>query len=329
MLSNVVLIYNHIFRCVTERIPHFTTRLCQKFFGMMCPIQFGASLKKQEKCYQKLTSSESLDAEGFYRIPPEYDNMEIRTFLNQTLKSLDNEDKPFNFNMDLIALTENREELRNLQRTWNRLRGDHGEGHFNLYKLCQNHYRKAALTCIDSLTLVCKKSEIRSFKTIRMKLSTAAGVLEEIPSAKILYNVRSPIAVANSRKRSGWTTAMSKYSNKTLVKEAEIACKIMKQDLEFYTEFTKKSPVSIMLHSYEGLTNNTEIMTREIYSFINKIPPYSLGGWVNWNSKHSKEVGSKWQQNVTLAEFVNYKRVCDLNKYRVKEISEWLEFSLA
>jgi hypothetical protein len=124
--------------------------------------------------------------------------------------------------------------------------------------------------CLETLTDHCTNSQIRSTKTIRMTLQMADKILTLLPDLKIIYLVRDPRAVIQSR------ISLNLVDDQNVAEESSQLCDRMEKDAELIEKSRNKNRIQIV--QYEHFAKNTVSIAKDIFKFLD-YELYSL--WFN------------------------------------------------
>ena len=175
---------------------------------------------------------------------------------------------------------------------------------------CLQRRRQAAAPCLPLLRAICKRSQIRSLKSIRLRLQTALSMVTKYPDVKVVYYVRDPRAIVASR----WTESrefVSSVSRGDIVTEAQILCRKMHSDITTYIHASEAFPENFMMLKYEDLALDADRVLRNMYDFIREpIPPavrrfiiqaahaQEDNGVVGTKRKNMAETANRWKKTL-------------------------------
>ena len=112
--------------------------------------------------------------------------------------------------------------------------------------------------CIQNINNKCRQRRIRATKVIRMTMQSVETVIRKIPDIHIVYYVRDPRGISESRHG-----APIKH-----------LCSTMQADHNDYLILKRKFPEVFHYMRYENLAMNTEQIAQEMFQFLNE--PYPL-----------------------------------------------------
>ena len=107
----------------------------------------------------------------------------------------------------------------------------------SLYKHCRNRLLQQGSHCVKDFKAHCNTHQIRAVKTVRARMTHAKDLLERFPNLTVIHTFRDPRGVVNSRYKNVF---QSLYGANNMVKEAEIYCKLLEQDIRLRRELEKK-----------------------------------------------------------------------------------------
>ena len=296
--------------CLDEVIPFYDEFKCSIILRPVCTERFNEDPIAMELCLKELNSVDKIGDNMFYIIEEQkYINNEILVYLhNKTvLKSMDRN----------VFDTSRRRRGTILDHYYDFITNTLKKGNYKneellgTYKTCMNIRRRKALGCLHHLKEPCEKAKVRVLKTIRMTLDNVLDVRNYIPSLKIIYNLRSPLGIANSRiKTAKGESYTSMYSQqKYVMNEVELVCKVMGKDFETYIK-RNLSHSSVMLHQYEELCINTKKDVQILYDFVGIPVHKDVKKWLSHSSTSSKSKALKWRKAYRMSEYVSYLNRC-------------------
>lgn len=206
------------------------------------------------------------------------------------------------------------------------LRTKHGVEFYSCIKrnITSHHFN----TCLETLTDHCKNSKIRSTKTIRMTLEMADKILTLLPDLKIIYLVRDPRAVIQSR------ISLNLVDDQHVEEESSELCDRMENDVELIEQSRNKNRIKIV--QYEHFAKNSVAIANDIFKFIDyEIDPDVLQ-WIKANSvrsvdrnpfstsRNSAKSIDKWISKISTTTAKQIDKVCDklYNRYGYKRFNE-------
>lgn len=207
------------------------------------------------------------------------------------------------------------------------LRTKHGVEFYSCIKrkTTSRHHFNA---CLETLTNHCTNSQIRSTKTIRMTLKMADKILTLLPDLKIIYLVRDPRAVIQSR------ISLNLVDDQKVAEESSELCDRMEKDAELIEQSRNKNRIQIV--RYEHFAKNAVSIAKDIFKFLDyEIDPDVLQ-WIKANSvrsidrnpfstsRNSARSINKWISKISSETAKQIDKVCDklYNKYGYKSFDE-------
>ena len=133
------------------------------------------------------------------------------------------------------------------------------------YVKCRNEVHRKASKCIGAITDLCDKRKVQAVKTVRARMIHAELLLEHIPDLKVVHLYRKPAPVMPSRRGLG---VLSMYGAKNLVKEAELYCKFLVEDILIERRLAKQYPGQVTSYVFQDYTNDTVGTIRKVLQFV-------------------------------------------------------------
>ena len=133
------------------------------------------------------------------------------------------------------------------------------------YVMCRNDAHSKARRCIDRLENFCNKKEVQAVKTVRARMSHAELLLKRIPNLKVVHLYRKPASVMPSRRG---IHVLSMYGANDLVKEAELYCKLLVEDILIERRLEQQYPGQVTSYVYENYTKDAFGTIREVLEFV-------------------------------------------------------------
>ncbi|XP_064613055.1 carbohydrate sulfotransferase 1-like [Liolophura sinensis] len=175
--------------------------------------------------------------------------------------------------------------------------------------------------CLKEATYACQESKVRVIKTIRFRMSDVSDLMDSLPSLKVVHLVRDPRGIISSR--------MNHFGNykKTgdILEDVTKLCQSMLKDFHSVKLYRRRFPDRIMTILYEDLAERPEVITAQIYKFVNSPLPESVREWIHANTqaetdeelqsfmgtqrKNSSLTASFWRTRISLqlAKYVDQK----------------------
>ncbi|CAC5404994.1 CHST1 [Mytilus coruscus] len=130
--------------------------------------------------------------------------------------------------------------------------------------------------CLESLTYRCKQSSLRVVKTIRMTTELAETLLSSLPNLKIVYLVRDPRAIIQSR------MMLNLVDEQNLKTESTELCSRMDKDMHFLKKSTMKRRIKIV--PYEKFARNSVPEAKDLFKFVGSEFHTYIVKWIEQNS---------------------------------------------
>lgn len=135
------------------------------------------------------------------------------------------------------------------------------------HELCVEKMRKMNIRCMEDGMRRCREAELHVLKVNRMKMNDAEMLLAKNPDLYIIHYVRDPRAIATSRIQRG--LCIDRY-NRDLLREAELICRRMSDDIYHRKLLEAKYPNTTYLLRYEDLVLDPLLWVGEVYRFIGR-----------------------------------------------------------
>lgn len=182
--------------------------------------------------------------------------------------------------------------------------------------------------CLETLTDNCKNSKIRSTKTIRMTLKMADKILTLLPDLKVIYLVRDPRAVIQSR------ISLNLVDDQNVEEESSELCGRMENDVEIIEQSRNKNRIKIV--QYEHFASNTVSTAKDIFNFIDYEIDSEVLQWIKANSvrsvdgnpfstsRNSARSIDKWISKISFKTAKQIDKICDklYNRYGYQSFDE-------
>ncbi|XP_052090753.1 carbohydrate sulfotransferase 3-like [Mytilus californianus] len=133
--------------------------------------------------------------------------------------------------------------------------------------------------CLESLTNRCKQSSLRVVKSIRMTTELAETLLSSLPNLKIVYLVRDPRAIIQSR------MMLNLVDEQNLKTESTELCSRMDKDMHFIKKSTMKRRIKIV--RYEKFARNSVSEAKDLFKFVGSEFHTDIVKWIEQNSVKS------------------------------------------
>ena len=133
------------------------------------------------------------------------------------------------------------------------------------YVQCRNELYNKATTCIENISNTCERRKVQVIKTVRARMSHAEMLLKRIPNLKVLHIYRKPAPVMPSRDRLG---LLSMYGDDDFVKEAELYCKLLVEDILTERRLTEQYPGQVRSYVFQDYTKDIKDVIGEVLEFV-------------------------------------------------------------
>lgn len=122
--------------------------------------------------------------------------------------------------------------------------------------------------CLNKLEQNCRESKLRITKVLRLSLRFLPLLMSEIPDLKILFVVRDPRGIMNSRIKTDWFPIMNN-DTKTVTNNIESLCFKMNEDVKMIDKFKGDFPGRLKDLRLEDIVLNPKKTFQDIFDFIN------------------------------------------------------------
>ncbi|XP_076093192.1 carbohydrate sulfotransferase 1-like [Mytilus galloprovincialis] len=133
--------------------------------------------------------------------------------------------------------------------------------------------------CLKLLTNKCEQSSLRVVKTIRMTTELAVTLLSTLPNLKIVYLVRDPRAIIQSR------MMLNLVVEHNIQTESTELCNRMDKDMYFIEKSTMKNRIQIV--RYEKFARHIVSEAKELFKFVDSDFHNDIVKWIEHNSVKS------------------------------------------
>ena len=175
-------------------------------------------------------------------------------------------------------------------------------------RLCTQATQRAFDNCSQSYIDMCLNSKASVIKSIRLSMAHIGAILERDPDVKVLYLIRDPRAIAQSRistKLSARTARMRNYNSiakeEKLINEANLLCRKMSDDLRKFDVLQKRYPNSLKQVVYENIARSPFQHYEDMYIFAGLNRTRSMVKWLKGrvsSERNNSDFGTK-RQNAT------------------------------
>ena len=114
-------------------------------------------------------------------------------------------------------------------------------------------------TCLRDFENNCNKKRLSVSKVHRLSMQSVEAIIERISDVYIVYYVRDPRGIYNSRPRNACPI--------------QSLCKQMKRDYDIFAKLKKTFPKRLQLLRYEDLANHSAESLEQLFSFLDEPIP--------------------------------------------------------
>lgn len=170
--------------------------------------------------------------------------------------------------------------------------------HIAKYLACMGAYRPKLDTCVRTVEKRCRSSRINVAKLTKIPLRALETFLRDNPFARVVYYVRDPRGILNSRLD---TNKLSKLSRGDYVADAELLCRRMHADHVTYLRLRERHPHAIRMLRYEDFATRPTEVARDIHDFIDAPLAPEAEEWLEeaMNSKKDGPAFATFRKNST------------------------------
>ena len=160
--------------------------------------------------------------------------------------------------------------------------GTFSQSNFLLRERCIQKSRLGYFRCSLFLTEACEKTSIYAIKAIRLRMATIIKYLEMNHDVKVIWFVRDPRGILNSRIRADLLTQVSR---KNAGLEAELLCKRMEADIKSFDSLSKQHSNRILTVRYEDIVTLPKETVKSVYSFLGLELTDNIKQWLEHTMK--------------------------------------------
>ena len=131
----------------------------------------------------------------------------------------------------------------------------------------------------------CLQTKIRAVKILRLKMPFIEPLLRNLPAMTVVYYVRDPRAIVNSR-------IVDRRSTETWLSDVVNLCGEMQLDLDEVHKLQVKYPDVILMLRYEDLVDRPSEVLHELYGHFSEVPSKDLEQWL-YQTMHAEEENGK------------------------------------
>ena len=159
------------------------------------------------------------------------------------------------------------------------------------YRKCLNRFRTQGNLCRTWINQKCTNTSIQAAKLTKVALGTLEQFITNTPDVKVLYYIRDPRGILNSRHN---TDKLSDLGNGNIVTDATLLCRLMHEDYLTWTRLKMRYPDSIEMFKYESFTAQPLQVAEKVYEFINSPLPEELAKWLSESMNSKTAVSSPY-----------------------------------
>uniref|UniRef100_T1JVN5 Sulfotransferase domain-containing protein n=1 Tax=Tetranychus urticae TaxID=32264 RepID=T1JVN5_TETUR len=189
-----------------------------------------------------------------------------------------------------------------------------------LFPVCLNRYQKVCPSSTQNLTKLCLPLENRVIKSVRLPMSALELFMlsmDPFIDFNIIYLVRDPRAMFNSRTKHPWCT-----SDPECIQPQSI-CQQMREDINTYNRLVKLYPNKLSVTRHEDISMKPEETVQRLYKSLNLPFTDELKVYLYFHTsnlrksgkysviKHSKTVVNQWMKQMKKDEIEEVQEYCE------------------
>ena len=185
------------------------------------------------------------------------------------------------------------------------------------YRKCLAEKREVLTPCIENLRDFCSSKKVHVVKAVRGRMMYVKALIDKIPDLHVIHMYRDPRPVAPSRKAYG---VMSLYSEKNFVRESELYCRQVHEDIVLRKQLELQYPGQFMEIVFEDLASNALDISKNVMDFIGLEWDLGLEQWILENTQAKRATSGvrrnstkhidKWQKKMTADVLAGINEVC-------------------
>lgn len=141
------------------------------------------------------------------------------------------------------------------------------------YVTCMNNARQILSSCLVHIQGRCERAKVHSAKLVRLRMPTVNKLLSRDPEVKVIYLLRDPRAVLNSRHRD------SRQKIPDMVSDSAVLCPTMVTDFKAKSKIARDFAASILTLKYEDVVFDPDRSVLAIYEHLSLKTPRSVRRW--------------------------------------------------
>lgn len=152
--------------------------------------------------------------------------------------------------------------------------------------------------CFNDIERACRNSNVITSKVLRIDTSVVKILLQSIPSLQILFLVRDPRAIVNSRIQTDWFPIYN-TSKEKIRSDIESLCVKMNKDFEGFVSIKGSYPTRVHFIKYETLMSNVSVV-EDMYRRLDIDLNTTNGSFVNKviHNNIKENIASKWKESL-------------------------------
>ena len=195
---------------------------------------------------------------------------------------------------------------------------------FLRHLMCMRDLRALKIEpCLSNLVHSCHDKLLHVAKVVRLRMSDVGLVLNRLPDLHVVYLVRDPRAIINSRVQS--RKLMWDKTNRKRAREASILCPRMSDDVSNLRILQGNYPEAIHTIRYEDFVDDPVGVAEKVYSSFSMNQPkdwasysesvmYSSdgasGGGFGIKVNDARKVADRWKTDIPRKEIININKQC-------------------
>ncbi len=126
-------------------------------------------------------------------------------------------------------------------------------------------FKAAVDSCVEKLHIPCVTSQLLVVKALRLTMNTVRILLRDDPDLRLVYLVRDPRGILQSRKTVRYLTEGLQTD---LNREAALLCPKMTRDLSGFEKLKQEFAERVLLLRYEDAADQPQEVVDRVYEFI-------------------------------------------------------------
>ena len=178
---------------------------------------------------------------------------------------------------------------------------------FKMYRAClKSTHDSIKSACLPAFNTACQAKSLRIAKTVRASMASMEHLLESIPNFRVIHLIRDPRPVALSRinyPNKAVVSIAAGNDDFTIVREAEMYCKIVVDDIRAKQLLEQKYPGRIYTLIYEDLASDNIRYMEEVYKFLDEPVHKDTYDWLEVTvkgSRKSRDIAIAWRKKMSI-----------------------------